>query len=115
MACISTSVKVVIYHNQFVFKVVDVLRDALIKQITVINETEDETQKTKKLSEMLDKSFPVIKNKKLQPIAMHIMKFLPKIKPKYLTQVILKCFNVCLVCSNINISVLYSFVMNLFT
>lgn len=71
---------------QFVV-VVDVLRDALLKQITELNENESESQRIVKFNEMLDKSFPVIHNEKLQPIAMHIMKYIPKIKPKYLAAV----------------------------
>lgn len=67
--------------------VVDVLREALIRQISEINETESEDQRIKKFNEMLDKSFPVIRNKKLQPVAMHIMKFIPQIKPDYLAEV----------------------------
>lgn len=65
----------------------DVLRDALLKQITEIHDNEPEKTKIKKLNDMLDKSFPVIKNRKLQPVAMHIMKYIPQIKTQYLTQV----------------------------
>jgi len=64
--------------------VVDVLRDALLKQITEITEKESDRKRDAKLNEMLDKSFPVIKNETLQPVAMHIMKHIPEIKPKYL-------------------------------
>ena len=70
-----------------VVTVVDVLREALMKQITEIHENEPEKTKVKKLNDMLDKSFPVIKNKKLQPVAMHIMKYIPQIKSQYLSQV----------------------------
>ena len=67
--------------------VVDVLRDALIKQISEINENESENERIRKFNEMLDKSFPVIRSKKLQPVAMHIMKFIPEIKDTYLAEV----------------------------
>lgn len=70
-----------------IFIVVEVLRDTLLKQITEISEEDSEQTRAKKLAEMLEKSFPVIRNKKLQPIAMHIMKFMPNIKKEYLTEV----------------------------
>lgn len=59
----------------------------MVKQISEINESENEQHRIRKLNEMLDKSFPVIKNVKLQPIAMHIMKFVPHIKADYLAAV----------------------------
>lgn len=67
--------------------VVEALRDTLLKQITDIAEEEPEHTRTKRLAEMLDKSFPVIRNSKLRPVAMHIMKFIPRIKEEYLTEV----------------------------
>ncbi|XP_067933614.1 negative elongation factor B-like isoform X2 [Watersipora subatra] len=67
--------------------VVDVLREALIKQITDVHENEPESERMRKLNEMLDKSFLVIRDKKLQPVAMHIMKFIPEIKKEYLSEI----------------------------
>lgn len=64
--------------------VVTILKDSLLQTLTDNVANLPEAQRNKKLNELMDKSFPLVKNKELQPVVLHIMKYLPKIKDDYL-------------------------------
>ncbi len=63
------------------------LRDRLVQRIHEIADS-NEKNKYKVLSDLLIKSFPVIKVKAMRPVVMCILKHMPKIKQEYLTQIV---------------------------
>ena len=71
------------FHNS----VMEELRDKLMARVKELAASQDKN-KIKTLSDLLSKSFPVIKVKSLQPVVMCIMQHLPKIKQEYLNVVI---------------------------
>ena len=65
----------------------DELRERLLQRVSELT-TNEGNNNLKLLSELLDKSFPVIKVKTLRPVVMSVMKHLPKIKENYLLEIV---------------------------
>ncbi|KAI4469419.1 negative elongation factor complex member b [Holotrichia oblita] len=63
--------------------VVEALRDKLVQHINEIGQKEGK-ERDKKLKELLNKSFPVVKVKALRPIVMCILRNTPQIDDQYL-------------------------------
>ena len=62
---------------------VQTLQEKLLSQITELGQKEGK-EKDKKLKELLNKSFQVVKIKALRPVVMAVMKHLSHVEDKYL-------------------------------
>ena len=69
------------YNGLFLF--IQALREKLLAQIAELGQKEGK-EKDKKLKELLNKSFLVVKIKALRPIVMAVMKHLSHVDEKYL-------------------------------
>ncbi|XP_053212674.1 negative elongation factor B-like [Panonychus citri] len=67
--------------------VLEELKDKLLKQIDKMAKSES-NDKEKKIKDLLEKSFPVIRIQSLQPIVMSLLKNLERIDDKYLKQIV---------------------------
>lgn len=72
---------------EFHLSVLDELKEKLLQQIEALGKQE-RREKDKKLKELLQKSFPVIKVPTLRPIVMGIMKNMERLEDKYLKQIV---------------------------
>lgn len=72
---------------EFHLSVLDELKEKLLQQIESLGKQE-RREKEKKLKELLQKSFPVIKVPTLRPIVMGIMKNMDRLEDKYLKQIV---------------------------
>ena len=59
------------------------MRDKLLAQVADLGQKEGK-EKDKKLKELLNKSFLVVKTKALRPVVMAVMKHLSQVDDKYL-------------------------------
>lgn len=66
------------FHNS----VLEDLREKLISQIEALTNASNPREKERKLKELLNKSFPVIKIKQLRPVVMCVLKNLPFIEDR---------------------------------
>ena len=69
--------------QQFFTSNIQALRDKLLAQIAELGQKEGK-EKDKKLKELLNKSFLVVKTKALRPVVMAVMKHLSHVDDKYL-------------------------------
>ncbi|CAG2109526.1 unnamed protein product [Medioppia subpectinata] len=74
-------------RQDFHFSVLEELREKLIIRIDDMNKLETK-EREKKLKELLNKSFPLIRVPSLQPVVMAIMKNLDIVEDKYLNQLV---------------------------
>lgn len=72
---------------EFHLSVVEELREKLLSKISELAASND-ASKLQKLSDLLEKSFPVIKNTELRPIVMGLMTQIPDIKEEYLNLIL---------------------------
>ena len=72
---------------EFHFSVLEELRDKLMARIDEMNKLEQKDRE-KKLKELLNKSFPLIRVPSLQPVVMVIMKNMDVVEDKYLNQLV---------------------------
>lgn len=70
---------------------IQALRDKLLAQIADLGQKEGK-EKDKKLKELLNKSFLVVKIKALRPVVMAVMKHLSHVDDKYLKVLVIKFF-----------------------
>ena len=75
-----------VMRGEFHQSVMEELRERLLQRIAEMAKSDDKAN-TNKLNELLEKCFPVIKVKSLQPVVLCCMQHLPKIKSEYLKTV----------------------------
>uniref|UniRef100_A0A7N6AHW9 Negative elongation factor complex member B n=1 Tax=Anabas testudineus TaxID=64144 RepID=A0A7N6AHW9_ANATE len=71
---------------EFHQSVFDELREKLMERVAIIAEGKDE-DRYRKLEELLEKSFPLVKMPSIQPVVMQVLKHLPKVPEKKLKMV----------------------------
>ncbi|XP_074655187.1 negative elongation factor B-like [Tubulanus polymorphus] len=72
------------FHNS----VMEELRESLLTKIGDLANSADIPDKHKRLNDLLQKCFPVVKNKLLQPVVMGLLKHITNIRDDYLTQIL---------------------------
>lgn len=60
------------------------MKERLIQQITELGNQDHGKERDKKLRELLQKSFPVIRIKTLRPVVMAVLKHMEHVDEKYL-------------------------------
>uniref|UniRef100_A0A669DBC8 Negative elongation factor complex member B n=2 Tax=Oreochromis TaxID=8139 RepID=A0A669DBC8_ORENI len=83
---------------EFHQSVFDELREKLMERVVVIAEGKEE-DRYRKLEELLEKSFPLVKMPSIQPVVMQVLKHLPKVPEKKLKMVMAdkELYKVCAV------------------
>ncbi|XP_030579671.1 negative elongation factor B isoform X2 [Archocentrus centrarchus] len=83
---------------EFHQSVFDELREKLMERVAIIAEGKDE-DRYRKLEELLEKSFPLVKMPSIQPVVMQVLKHLPKVPEKKLKMVMAdkELYKVCAV------------------
>lgn len=83
---------------EFHQSVFDELREKLMERVAVIAEGKEE-DRYRKLEELLEKSFPLVKMPSIQPVVMQVLKHLPKVPEKKLKMVMAdkELYKVCAV------------------